>query len=290
MAHTHLKLFLFSLIFLSLHATAQLPPKPVEGLVQTFLTLSNDERIAFLQEIALLSLQSAVQLKAQDDPAAVPRHAEIPVIEPEIHPALVKAIEPTPEPLADSTHEANQNPTSETLSKNLLQVTLIPSMTYSFSDNHQDTFNIFTPLSNEYNRRFGDQSKRINEDDIKNEALKFFVTEIEQQLDRCGYQIVLQSDIEQNPLHDLLQTGINRIVINKTLFETSVIGEGFARIETVRPSEKPVIQSLINVRAVQNISDTVDKKQQYEEIKYALDALISKLSVQITKQLCQIKP
>ena len=287
---TRLGLGLLSLMLVIFPAQAQIPPSPVQNLVAQYEALSTPERVAFLQAIALLGFQAPVltpnkaetlntNFEGTKSGTTVP--ATIDLAEPTADNEAIAAIKPT---------EPSSSPENSAGLRTHIRLVTTQKTAYTFGGSENPNHTVFSLLLPEYNQKISDPNRKITADELRDEAINFYMSGLEQELTGCGYQVI--SGLEtpsENSLY-LLETGINRIVINKTLLETSLIGEATARFTPDGPTAQDIEPvGIIKARTVQEIS-SVDQEGPKNALKSALGTVISQLSKQVSDKLCLIRP
>ncbi len=287
---------------------AQTTENPVQTLVAQYEKLPVSERIAFLQTIALIGLETPATIMPPSATSAE-KHSEIEVkqtaavedILPESHKAgqslsdikLAPISSPVTMTMADESPEETLVTTpvpeqsSQTRSKDLIRLIVKPQSQGAVPDN-----SVFYLLLDNYNQKISDPLQKIQAQDLRNEAIKFYIDRLKQQLGNCGYEIVSDQPQSKESARNLeLETGLTRIVVNKTLLETAVIGEATTKVTMLVPENtQQEVRAVTNVRAAQTLSGSVDKSERTHELKSALGGVISQLSDQIAEKICSIRP
>ena len=163
-----------------------------------------------------------------------------------------------------------------------------PKISYSFGNKNYVRPSIFSQLLNEYSSKLAEKNNRITEEDLANEALGFYISAVRKDLEGCGFSVdttaIHEPSKEAVPI---VETGISRIVVNKTLFETSVVGEAQASvISKADGAEAPDKLIVIKVGAAQSINSTNGDGGSLDSLKSALGGAIEKLSAQVSEKLC----
>lgn len=185
----------------------------------------------------------------------------------------------TPEPII-----AQQTKTIE----NLKTVRVITSqqMEYGYPGSTNPANSVFGLLLPEYQQKLNNSGVKIEIDDLRNETINFYVTSLEGKITDCGYQVTTNTDTSPAVGTTLqLDTGIQRIVINKTLFETAMIGEANATLYS-NSQDLSIIQS----RATKALKQFDNASLRTGELKTTLGLVIEELSTQVANKLCKAKP
>lgn len=185
----------------------------------------------------------------------------------------------TPEPII-----AQQTKTIE----NVKTVHVIASqqIDYGFAGSNNPASSVFGLLLPEYQQKLSNSGVKIEVDDLRNETINFYVTSLEGKISNCGYQVTTNVDASQDKEKALqLDTGIQRIVINKTLFETALIGEANAKLILNNQN-----LSIIHSRATKGLKQFDNASLRTSELKTTLGLVIEELSTQVANKLCKSKP
>lgn len=166
-----------------------------------------------------------------------------------------------------------------------IRVIASQQMDYGFSGSNNPSNSVFGLLLPEYQQKLNNSGAKIEIDDLRKETINFYVTSLEGKISDCGYQIVKSDDaasVKDNPLK--LETGIQRMIINKTLFETALIGEANAKV-TNNQQELSSIQT----RSTKALPQFDNLSQRSSELKNSLSQTIEQLSNQVASKICSLK-
>ena len=304
--------FLFGVLTFALAAAsavhAQTSPNPVQILVAQYEKLPVSERIAFLQTIALIGLETPATIMPPSATSAE-KHSETEVkqtvavedILPESHkvghslsdiklapissPVTMTMADESPVETLVTTPVPEQS--SQTRSKDLIRLIAKPQSQGAAKDN-----SVFYLLLDNYNQKIINPLQKIQAQDLRDEAISFYIEHLKQQLGNCDYDVVSDDPQTKELASDLqLETDLTRIAVNKTLLETAVIGEATAKITQPNPeSIQPEIRTVIHARATQSLSGSGNHSELVNQLKSALGAIISQLSDQISEKICSIRP
>lgn len=287
---------------------AQTSQNPVQILVAQYEKLPVSERIAFLQTIALIGLETPATIMPPSATSAE-RHSETEVKQtapaednlPESHEVghslsdikLAPISSPVTMTMADESQVGTlvtapvPEQSSHTRSKDLIRLIAKPQSQGAATDN-----SVFYLLLDNYNQNIIDPSQKIQAQDLRNEAINFYIEHLKQQLGNCDYDVVSDDPQAKELASDLqLETDLTRIAVNKTLLETAVIGEATAKITQPYPENtQPKIRTVAHARATQSLSGSGNHSELVNQLKSALGAVISQLSDQIAEKICSIRP
>lgn len=199
----------------------------------------------------------------------------------------IAAVTPTPSSVAAQTPEPIIAQHTKTI-ENLKTVRVITSqqMEYGYPGSTNPTNSVFGLLLPEYQQKLNNSGVKIEIDDLRKETIKFYVTSLEGKITDCGYQVTTNTDASPAVGTALqLDTGIQRIVINKTLFETAMIGEANATL-SANSQDLSIIQS----RATKALKQFDNASLRTGELKTNLGLVIEELSTQVANKLCKAKP
>lgn len=155
---------------------------------------------------------------------------------------------------------------------------------YAFTGSGNPASSVFGQLLPEYQQKLNNSGVKIEIDDLLNETINFYITKLESKISDCGYKVFKNDDqapIQVTPLQ--LETGIQRIVINKTLFETALIGEANAKLSSNQ-------QELTSVQAHSSkaLTQYANSAQRSSELKTALTQSVEELTNQVATKICVI--
>jgi len=193
------------------------------------------------------------------------------------------------EPKTDT--DSSLSVTKETEPHKQASIRLIadPKISYSARDANPVSQSIFSKLLKEYKRKIDDNDKQIAEEDLANEALRFYISAVQKDLEFCGFSVDASANHEPSKeAMPVVETGISRIIINKTLFETSVVGEARASISAgTADVNTPGKLTVIKAAAAQSLDISNEQGDNLGPLKIALGATIEKLSAQVSEKLCK---
>lgn len=235
--------------------------------------------------VPLLAMPQArpTHLPPPPPPSPLPEATPTPTIEP---PSAPQAPQSKPQPIKTSEPE----PASQGIP---LRVIVSHQMDYSFGRSDNPNNSVFALLLPEYQQKLSSTNTKIQVDDLRNEAINFYANNLEKELGDCGYQVLRHNDATPNPNRTAytLETGIQRIVINKTLFETALIGEANARLMgSTPPAGEQNGLAQVQTRSSKALTQFDNANQRATELRTNLGQIIEQLSAQISNKLCSGKP
>lgn len=180
---------------------------------------------------------------------------------------------------------AISQPATKSVSTKSIRVIASQQINYGYSESNNPSNSVFGLLLPEYQQKLNNEGIKIEIDDLRRETINFYVTSLESKISDCGYQIVKISDAataKETPFQ--LETGIQRIVINKTMFETALIGEANAKL-TINQQELSSIQT----RSTKELPLFDNPAQRTSELKNKLSQTIEQLSNQVASKICSVK-
>lgn len=180
---------------------------------------------------------------------------------------------------------AIEQPATIPVGTKAIRVIASQQMDYGFTGSNNPSNSVFGLLLPEYQQKLNNSGAKIEIDDLRKETINFYVTSLEGKISDCGYQIVKSNDaasVKDTPLK--LETAIQRIVINKTLFETALIGEANAKV-TNNQQELSSIQT----RSTKALPQFDNLSQRSSELKNSLSQTIEQLSNQVASKICSLK-
>lgn len=190
-----------------------------------------------------------------------------------------------------STELSNQNaeqtitrPSTNPGHKKSIRVIASQQIDYAFSGSSNPANSVFGLLLPEYQQKLNNAGVKIEIDDLRIEAINFYISSLESKISDCGYQVVKNDDPASTQVSPLqLETGIQRIVINKTLFETALIGEANAKL-----SNKQQVLSSVQARSTKALTEYDNLAQRSSELKIALTQSVGELTNQVANKICGI--
>ncbi|WP_211149010.1 hypothetical protein [Fluviibacter phosphoraccumulans] len=305
---------LFGVLSFALPATspvyAQPPETIVQSLVAQYAALPNVERIAFLQTIALIGLQPSALAK-QSSPTITSGYTgtetrrTVPIdfdltapsidaqsrgdITPVV--AILNPITIADESLVETKAEAMvQEHSSDPKSNDQIRVVEKTKLENRTSQSRALDDSVFFLLLDDYNQKIADPLQKIQAHDLRNESINFYIHLIREQLGKCGYDVLSDQTPPEESANQLeLETNLTRIAVNKTLLETAVTGEAAAKLSLLRAEQGRLEERSVTARAAQSISGAGDTSARTNEIKSALEIIISQLSNQIAEKICSMR-
>ncbi|MGV0954186.1 MAG: hypothetical protein ACOYBR_07725 [Fluviibacter sp.] len=200
-------------------------------------------------------------------------------------PIVMAAAQSTPTEFSNvKTEQTTTQPSTNLGHKKSIRVIASQQMDYAFSGTSNPSNSVFGLLLPEYQQKLNNAGAKIDIDDLRNETINFYISSLEDKISDCGYQIVKNDEpisTQAIPLH--LETGIQRIVINKTLFETAMIGEASAKLF----SEQHVLTS-VQTRSSRALTQYVNLLQRSSELKTTLTQTIEALTNQVADKICSV--
>lgn len=167
-----------------------------------------------------------------------------------------------------------------------IRVIASQQMDYGFSGSNDPSNSVFGLLLPEYQQKLNNAGAKIEVDDLRKETINFYISSLEHKISDCGYQVTTSNSESSAKDTDLqLDTGIQRIVINKTLLETALIGEANAKL-TANKQEL----SISKAKSTQALTQFENASQRSAELKARLGQVIEQLSTQVATKLCKVKP
>lgn len=199
----------------------------------------------------------------------------------------IAAVTPPPTSVAVQTPEPIIVQQTKTI-ENVKTVHVIASqqIDYGFGGSNNPASSVFGLLLPEYQQKLKNADVKIEVDDLRNETINFYVSNLEGKISNCGYQVTTNIDVPSAKETALqLDTGIQRIVINKTLFETALIVEANAKLTANNQD-----LSITKARVAKALTQFESGSQRTGELKTTLSLVIEELSTQVANKICKAKP
>lgn len=198
-------------------------------------------------------------------------------------PIVMAAAQSTPTEFSNvKTEQTTTQPSTNLGHKKSIRVIASQQMDYAFSGTSNPSNSVFGLLLPEYQQKLNNAGAKIDIDDLRNETINFYISSLEDKISDCGYQVLKNDDpipIQSNtPLN--LETGVQRIVINKTLFETALIGEANAKLSNDQQ------ETNVQARSAKALAQFDNLTQRSSELKTALTLSIKALANEIANKIC----